>query len=85
MARAPKTAEAAPVAAVEPAKQPRFKFKKDDPVRRVDGSTYSFPGLVVAAYRELNGQPRYVVACTAKAAYNLQHIFNGDQLEKIEG
>ena len=82
MARTPKAAEAP--AETEVKKQPRFKFKKDDPVRRAN-STYLFPGIVVAAYRTLGGEPRYVVECTAKAAAGLQHIFNGDQLEKIEG
>lgn len=82
MARTPKTAEAPAPVAEEPKKQPRFKFKKDDPVKRAN-SSYLFPGVVVSAYRTLAGEPRYVVECTAKAAAGLQHIFNGDQLEKI--
>lgn len=81
MARTPKTVEAPAEEVIQ--KQPRFKFKKDDSVRKVTGN-YQFPGIVLAAYRDLNGQPKYVVACTAKAAYGLQHIFSGENLEKIE-
>jgi hypothetical protein len=37
------------------------RFKLGDPVQRPHGSDYRFPGTVVAVFRKLSGEVRYVV------------------------
>jgi hypothetical protein len=48
------------------------------PVKKVGG--YPFPGTVVAAFRTLSGQERFVVEATGEAYAGMLHIFNGGQL-----
>lgn len=57
------------------------KFKRGDPVQKVSG--YMYPGIVLVAYQTLKGKWRYVVETLPGSDYEeMQHIFNGDQLEK---
>jgi hypothetical protein len=48
------------------------------PVEKIDG--IKFPGVVVAAYRNLAGELRYVVECTVPEVAGLQHIYTPRQL-----
>jgi hypothetical protein len=54
-----------------------------DKVRKVSG--YKFPGIVVAVFRNLKGEDRYVVECTVPEVTGMLHIYNRNQLEKVEG
>lgn len=56
-----------------------FTFPPGTAVRKVKG--YPWPGVVVAVFRTLAGQERYVVECTAEAVAGALHIYNPDQLE----
>lgn len=51
-------------------------FCKGDKVNKVSG--YKFPGTVVAVFKKLNGEERYVVEMDG---YGLLHIFNANNLE----
>jgi hypothetical protein len=63
------------------AKVKPFEFPKFQAVKKRAG--YRFPGIIVARYRTLSGANRYVVECTAKGAQGCQHIFSGNQLQRI--
>ena len=52
-----------------------------DKVQKIKG--YSWPGVVVACFKTLAGQPRYVVECTVPEVAGALHIYNGEQLEII--
>jgi hypothetical protein len=54
-------------------------FVVGDKVRKVKG--YSWPGIVVSAFRTLSGQRRYVVECTTLEVAGALHIYNAEQLE----
>lgn len=41
---------------------------------------YSYPGVVVAKFRNLRGEIRYVVECTVPAVAGMLHIYSGGQL-----
>lgn len=41
---------------------------------------YPFRGVVVAGFRTLEGEKRYVVECVVPGCEGLIHIFNGDQI-----
>lgn len=57
------------------------KFSIGDRVEKVSG--YKFPGTVVAVFRTLRLEWRYVVEATGEDYQGMLHIFNGDQLELI--
>ena len=71
----------------EPAPSPRreketdmdFKFKTGDKVRRVPGASYTFPGEVLACFRNKSGRPLYVVEHAAEKG--LIHIFREADLD----
>lgn len=54
-----------------------------DKVRKVKG--YQYPGVVVAVFTNTKGEDRYVIECTVSEVAGMLHIFNRDQLEKVEG
>ena len=56
-------------------------FVVGDKVQKIKG--YSWPGVVVACFKTLAGQPRYVVECTVPEVAGALHIYNGEQLEVI--
>lgn len=60
-----------------------WPFKVGDHVEKVSG--YKFPGTVVAVFRNLKGEDRYVVECTVPEVAGILHIYNRNQLEKMEG
>lgn len=45
---------------------------------------YRFPGEVRAVFRTKLGAVRYVVEATGKDYAGMLHIFNGDQLARVE-
>lgn len=57
-----------------------FKFKVDEPVRKVGGS-YQGTGVIKAAFRADDGTARYVFRFDNPPG--LLHIFNENQLEII--
>ena len=56
-----------------------FAFAVGDSVTKPRG--YPFPGVVVAAFKTIQGERRYCVECTAKAVFGMIHIFNEEQLQ----
>lgn len=54
-------------------------FRVGDRVRKRRG--YSFPGIVVAVFKNLNDHYRVVVECTAIGVEGCLHIYAPDQLE----
>ncbi len=59
-----------------------MEYQQGDKVKKVKG--YAYPGVVVSAFTNLNGDSRYVVECTAPDCKGMLHIFNGEQLEMRE-
>ena len=57
------------------------KFHVGQRVRKVRG--YQWPGVVVAAFDNLDGDARYVVECTVDEVAGALHIYNADQLEAV--
>lgn len=57
-------------------------FEEHDHVRKKSG--YKWPGIVVSAFKTLDGDDRYVVQCTVPEVYGALHIFSGEQLEYNE-
>lgn len=57
-------------------------FEVGDIVRRKDGASYEFPGVVVSRFMNTNGQVRYVVECTAMGARGCLHIFSERDIVK---
>jgi hypothetical protein len=55
------------------------KFLVGDNVRKVKG--YEWPGVVVAAFRTLRGDERYVVECTVSEVAGALHVYAPEQLE----
>ena len=51
-----------------------------DKVQKVKG--YSWPGVVVAVFKNLKGVTRVVVECTIPEVKGALHIYSLDQLEK---
>lgn len=58
------------------------KFAVGDNVTKVDG--YRFPGQVRAVVVTLAGRTRYVVEATGEEYSGMLHIFNSEQLIKVE-
>lgn len=58
-----------------------FEFKIDDPVEKIGGD-YELSGTVVAAFRKVSGQVRYVVE--ADSPRGLLHIYSAKNLRLIE-
>jgi hypothetical protein len=52
-------------------------------VRKVRG--YSWPGVVVAAFRTTRGDLRYVVECTVPEVAGALHIYSPEQIEVFDG
>lgn len=59
-----------------------MKFTLGDKVQKVSG--YSFTGVVVSAFRTLDGKERYVVQCTVPGAWGMLHIYSPDQLAPLD-
>lgn len=57
---------------------PFAEIEMGDTVAKSTG--YLFPGVVVADYRTLSGDRRYVVECTAEEVRGCQHIFSPKDL-----
>ena len=57
-------------------------LKRGDAVRKKRG--YAFPGVVLSTFPTLRGETRVVVECTIPGCQGMLHVFNPDQLEKIE-
>ncbi len=55
--------------------------KVGDLVRKPRG--YGFPGIVVAAFYNTQGEERYVVEARGEGYEGMLHIFNGEQIQKI--
>ena len=53
-----------------------------DHVRKIKG--YAFPGVVVSTFNTLAGKGRYVVECTSPDVEGCLHIYNADQLKKVD-
>jgi hypothetical protein len=49
-----------------------------DAVEKTTG--YKWPGIVVAKFATLNGQPRFVVECTVAEVAGALHIYSPEQL-----
>ena len=49
-----------------------------DDVQKVKG--YKYPGTVVAVFKTLRGEKRFVVEATGKEYQGMLHIFNEEQL-----
>lgn len=56
------------------------EFAVGTPVRKTAG--YPFPGVVVAAFRTLAGEERYVVECTVPEVAGMLHIYGPKNLER---
>jgi len=56
-------------------------LKIGDAVIKVSG--YLYPGQVVAVFKNLKGDDRFVVECVARDCAGMLHIFNREQLKKI--
>ena len=54
-------------------------MKLGDTVRKKRG--YSWPGVIVADFRNLAGQRRIVVECTVEEVQGALHIYSPEQLE----
>jgi len=57
------------------------KFSIGDAVKKANG--YKYPGTIVAVFRTLQLDWRYVVEATGEDYKGMLHIFNGDQLELV--
>ena len=60
--------------------EPKFDLGVGEQVWKPKG--YAFEGTVVSAFVTLGGEVRYVVE--SRLAPGLLHIFNGDQVKKVE-
>lgn len=58
-------------------------LKLGDRVEKVTG--YKWPGVVVAIFKNLQGERRIVVECTAEAVTGALHIYSPGQLVKLNG
>lgn len=58
---------------------PYASFKVGDLVEKTSG--YQFCGVVVAVFKKLSGEVRFVVELTAPGASGMLHIFNATQLK----
>lgn len=56
-------------------------MKVGDRVQKLRG--YKWPGIVVAVFTNLAGQPRIVVECTVPEVAGALHIYNPEQVEVI--
>lgn len=57
-------------------------IKVGDKVIKVDG--YKWPGVVVSVFTTLKGKVRYVSECTSPDVEGALHIYNRNQIEKVE-
>jgi len=62
-------------------KLPDQDFAVGERVEKVEG--YLYPGIVVAAFKNLSGKWRYVVECTVPETKGILHIYNAKQLRAI--
>lgn len=60
--------------------EPSLIFYPGDKVEKTSGHEYV--GTVVAAFRTMDGKPRYVVESTTSGARGLLFIFRDDQLRR---
>ena len=51
-------------------------------VQKIKG--YKWPGVVVSVFTTLAGQTRIVVECTVPEVAGALHIYNPEQLERID-
>lgn len=58
-------------------------MKIGDKVTKTKG--YQFSGVVVSVFQTIAGKTRYVVECTVEGAGGMLHIYNAEQLEKVDG
>lgn len=56
-------------------------LKRGDAVVKING--YAFPGVVVSSFLTLRGLTRVVVEATGADYRGMLHIFNPDQLRKV--
>ena len=61
---------------------PLHRFAIGDSVEKVSG--YKWPGEVRAVFTNTKGHVRIVVECTAEAVAGALHIFNPDQVRKVD-
>lgn len=59
-----------------------MKFEVGQKVYKPNG--YSYPGIIVAAFKNTKGLDRYVVESTSEGTEGMLHIFNDSQLEVSE-
>lgn len=57
-------------------------LKVGDRVRKLKG--YAWPGIVVAVFQTTAGATRIVVECTVPEVAGALHIYNPEQLERID-
>lgn len=57
-------------------------FAVGDKVQKVSG--YTWPGVVVSVFKTLKGQTRIVVECTVPEVAGALHIYNPEQLAKVD-
>jgi hypothetical protein len=56
-------------------------FKEGDVVEKSEG--YKWPGVIVSAFRTLNGEWRFVVECTAPGVLGALHIYSAKHLRHV--
>jgi hypothetical protein len=61
-------------------RKPKFAFTIGEKVEKTSG--YKWPGIVVAQFKTLGGETRYVVECTVPEVYGALHIYNEGQLSR---
>lgn len=56
-------------------------FYRGESVKKVGG--YKWPGVILATFDTLAGEPRVVVECTVPEVAGALHIFNTNQIERL--
>jgi hypothetical protein len=57
-------------------------MKVGSKVEKIKG--YKWPGIIVASFRNLGNEPRYVVECTVPEVAGALHIYSPEQLKEQE-
>lgn len=65
-------------AALASSQEKKFRFTIGDRVQKISG--YKWPGIVVAQFKTIGGETRYVVECTVPEVSGALHIYSESQL-----
>jgi len=57
-------------------------YEKGAKVEKISG--YKWPGKVLCSFTTLSGELRYVVECTVPEVSGALHIYNHQQLRKVD-